>query len=115
MDACVFCRVSLKNGEEITQLREKGCDTVNRASQIRNGTIDSKAVYPSFVDINSEQNIAFVPDSLQKLLRALFSQNDSTVKVASVGQAIIQASRPRTLTAPLQITLSVQMQHHFGS
>ncbi len=67
MDACVFCRVSLKYGEEITQLREKGCDTVNRASQTRNGTIDSKALYPSFVDINSELTIAFVPDSLQTL------------------------------------------------
>lgn len=70
---------------------------------------DSKAVYPSSVDINSEQNIIFVPDSLQTLLRALFSQNDSSVKVASVGQAIIEASRPRTLIAPLQ------MHHHFGS
>lgn len=39
MDACVFCRVSLKNGEEITQLREKGCNTVNRTSQTRNDTI----------------------------------------------------------------------------
>lgn len=39
---------------------------------------DSKAVYPSSVDINSEQNIIFVPDSLQTLLRALISQNDST-------------------------------------
>lgn len=77
---------------------------------------DSKAVYPSSVDINSEQNIRFVPDSLQTLLRALFiGQNDSSVKVASVGQAIIQASRPRTLIAPLKIALSVQMHHHFGS
>lgn len=76
----------------------------------------SKAVCPSSVDINSEQNIRFVPDSLQTLLRALFiGQNDSSVKVASVGQAIIQASRPRTLIAPLQIALSVQMHHHFGS
>lgn len=75
----------------------------------------SKAVCPSSVDINSEQNIVFVPDSLQTLLRALFSQNDSSVKDASVCQAIIQASRPRTLIAPLQIALSVQMHHHFGS
>lgn len=56
---------------------------------------DSKAVYPSSVDINSEQNIIFVPDSLQTLLRALFSQNDSSVKVASLCQAIIQASRTK--------------------
>ncbi|VDI45290.1 Hypothetical predicted protein [Mytilus galloprovincialis] len=36
----------------------------------------------------------------------LSKSNDSSVKVASVGQAIIQASRPRTLIAPLQIALS---------
>lgn len=76
---------------------------------------DSKAVYPSSVNIHSEKNIIFVPDSLQTLLRASFSQNDSSVKVASVGKAIIQASRPRTLIAPLQIALSVFMHHHFGS
>ena len=36
-------------------------------------------------------------------------------KIASIGQAIIQAARPRVLIAPLQIGLAVQMHHHYGS
>ncbi len=37
------------------------------------------------------------------------------MKIASIGQAIMQASRPRVLLAPLQFGLGVQMHHHFGS
>ncbi|CAG2238781.1 unnamed protein product [Mytilus edulis] len=73
---------------------------------------DSKAVYPSSFDINSEQNIAFVSDSLRTLLRALFSQNDSTVtcKVASVDQAIIQAY----LNLMLLLLLMTEPTHSYG-
>ena len=38
-----------------------------------------------------------------------------TQKFASIGQAIIQATRPRVLIAPLQVGLAIQMHHHFGS
>ena len=34
--------------------------------------------------------------------------------IASFGQAIIQATRPRVIIAPLQIGLGVQMHHYFG-
>ena len=37
------------------------------------------------------------------------------MKIASIGQAIMQAARPRVLLAPLQFGLGVQMHHHFGS
>ncbi|CAC5377771.1 unnamed protein product [Mytilus coruscus] len=33
----------------------------------------------------------------------------------SIGHAIIQATRPRSVIAPLQIGLGIQMHHHFGS
>ena len=36
-------------------------------------------------------------------------------KVASIGQTIVQAVRPRTVIAPLQIGLAIQMHHHFRS
>ena len=45
----------------------------------------------------------------------MFSGIDVDVKLASIGQAIIQAARPRVLMAPLQIGLGVQMHHHFQS
>ena len=37
------------------------------------------------------------------------------MKLASIGQAIMQAARPRVWLAPLQFRLGVQMHHHFGS
>ena len=35
--------------------------------------------------------------------------------MSSIGQAIMQASRPRSLIAPLQLGLAVQLHHNFGS
>ena len=40
---------------------------------------------------------------------------DVDLKRASIGQAIMQAARPRVLLAPLQIGLGVQLHHHFAS
>ena len=37
------------------------------------------------------------------------------MKIASIGQAIMQAARPQVLLAPLQFGLGVQMHHHFRS
>ena len=37
------------------------------------------------------------------------------MKIAAIGQAIMQAARPRVLLAPLQFGLGVQMHHHFAS
>ena len=37
------------------------------------------------------------------------------LKLASIGQAIIQGARPRVILAPLQLGLGVQMHHHFSS
>ena len=36
------------------------------------------------------------------------------MKIASIGQAIMQAARPQILLAPLQFGLGVQIHHHFG-
>ena len=43
------------------------------------------------------------------------SRKNSGTKITSIGQAIIQAARPRVLIASLQIGVAVQMHHHFGS
>jgi len=45
----------------------------------------------------------------------VFTGKDIDRKLASVGQAIMQATRPRVLLAPLQFGLSGQMHHHFAS
>ena len=44
------------------------------------------------------------------MLNTIFVGEDNK-KVASIGQAIVQAARPRSLILPLQIGLAVQMHH----
>ena len=52
---------------------------------------------------------------LQLLLRNMFSGKNIDTKLASIGQSIIHAIRPRTKAAPLQLGLGIQMHHHFAS
>jgi hypothetical protein len=70
--------------------------------------------YPSVAELGLEPSLQFIPDSLRLLLHSLFV-GDSSKKVASVGQSIIQAVRPRAVVAPLQIALSLQMHHLYRS
>lgn len=76
----------------------------------------TKSRYPSSSDVASLQNnLQFVPESLQLLLKGIISEKENDLKVCSIGQALIQAARPRVLLAPLRIGLGIQMHHHFGS
>ena len=72
--------------------------------------------YPSCGDFESQDKcISFLPETLRKLLEVLIVGKGAKMKIASIGQAIMQAARPRVLLAPLQFGLGVQMHHHFGS
>ena len=76
----------------------------------------SRETYPIPEDTSSiEKNTDFVPQSLRLLLQTIFSEKEAELKIASIGQSIVQAARPRVLIAPLQIGLAIQMHHHFGS
>ena len=76
----------------------------------------SKSFYPLPGEISSlDENCAFLPETLYLFLRTIFNEKSAERKIASIGQAIIQAARPRVLIAPLQIGLAVQMHHHYGS
>ena len=59
--------------------------------------------------------ISFLPESLILLLDTLIVGVDKKLKIASIDQGIMQATRPRVLIAPLQLGLAVQMHHHFES
>lgn len=72
-------------------------------------------VYPAISGISSiDDNLNFIPNSLYTFLTLLFVGAQPR-KIASIGQAIIQATRPRALMAPLQIGLGVQMHDQFDS
>ena len=71
--------------------------------------------YPSSNDIESNaKNLDFLPLSLQVLLKNIFPKNCSDVIISSIGQSLIQHSRPRTIFTPLQVCLAVQMHRQFG-
>lgn len=62
-----------------------------------------------------EQNLEFIPEQLRLFLSILFVGKDVDLQLASVGQVIIQATRPRVILAPLQLGLGVQLHHQFAS
>lgn len=77
-------------------------------SSIPNKTQD----YSFFSSISSvEECLEFLPDSLRKFLEKIATGKKKMIKVASIGQAIMQAARPKSITAPLQIALGIQLHH----
>ena len=64
---------------------------------------------------SQEAGINYLPETLKTLLKELFSGKKTDVKVASIGQSVMQATRPKVLLAPLQFGLGVQLYHHFAS
>jgi hypothetical protein len=75
-----------------------------------------KEFYPSALQLSSTENIlSYLPNSLRHFLDALFVGEDKDLKIGSIGQAMMQATRPRVLLTPLQLGLGVQMHHHFAS
>lgn len=73
---------------------------------------NNKHSYPLPHEISSlEFGLSFMPQSLVKFLTIILDHNttDQSVKVVSIGHAIIQACRPRCLLSPVQLGLGVQI------
>ena len=64
---------------------------------------------------DTNEALSFLPPLLMEFLKVLMTGRNTDLKLASIGQAIMQATRPRVLLAPLQFGLSTQMHHLFGS
>ena len=73
----------------------------------------SKENYPSSSDIASlDQNQAYLPPSLELFLSTILrNKKDCKLKTASIGQALVQAARPKILLSPLQLGLGVDVHH----
>jgi len=72
-------------------------------------------MYPTTAELKLAAALDFIPGSLQFLLQHLFVGKDTSTKVAGIGQAVVQAVRPRAAIALLQLGLSVQMHHLYRS
>lgn len=77
----------------------------------------SKQDYPSSSDIsNLDRNLQFLPPSMTLLLSTLLrDKKDCKLKIASIGQTLVQATRPTVLISPLQLGLGVEIHHLTGS
>ena len=76
----------------------------------------SNTTYPCSGEMSSvDQALAFIPKLLEIFLENIFVGKDTSLKLASIGQAIIQAARPKAVIAPLQLGLGIQIHHHFAS
>ena len=64
---------------------------------------------------DTNEALSFLPPLLMEFLKVLMTGRNTDLKLASIGQAIMQATRPRVLLAPLQFGISTQMHHLFGS
>ena len=74
-----------------------------------------RSVYPDFSNLSVESQFSCLPVTLQTLLSEVIKGKNSALKMASIGQSIIQASRPNTCIAPLQVGLAVQLHKTFAS
>ncbi|KAK7100120.1 hypothetical protein V1264_023115 [Littorina saxatilis] len=86
-------------------------------SDIRREMKSNKDKYPTRDEIgNLEHNLEYLPESVKLFLQTLMHRKkEPQLKIASLGQALVQATCPRIVMAPLQIGLAVQLHHLFGS
>ena len=75
-----------------------------------------QSCYPLAANLsNVDEAVAFLPESLRIFLKTIMSGQNIDLKMASIGQALMQAARPRLQVSPLQFGTGVQLHHHFGS
>ena len=82
-------------------------------SEIKLVETTTSETYPK-VESDAEQQVEFLPVSLKEFLHGILTEDDN-VKLASIGQTLMQAARPRLFLAPLQLGLAVQLHYHIAS
>eukprot|EP00745_Piridium_sociabile_P028795 TRINITY_DN4651_c0_g1_i13.p1 TRINITY_DN4651_c0_g1~~TRINITY_DN4651_c0_g1_i13.p1 ORF type:complete len:569 (-),score=93.64 TRINITY_DN4651_c0_g1_i13:45-1751(-) len=65
--------------------------------------------------LSKDLQLDFLPLTLRTLLTEIIRGKNTDLKIASIGQCIVQATRPNTCIAPLQVHLAVQMHKTFAS
>ena len=75
----------------------------------------SEDTYPDLNDLNLDCCLNFLPVSLQTFLKKIITIKSPDLKIACIGQALMKESRPRTIQAPLQIFLGIQLLTQFAS
>ena len=84
-------------------------------NDIKENVSTAKEFYPSFDDFTSEDCINYLPRSLCIFLNKIATGTKKEKKVVAIGLALIQACRPRSIIAPIQIGLTAQLHHLYSS
>jgi len=84
-------------------------------SDIETTVAQIEDTYPTTAELKLAAALDFIPASLRFLLQHLFVGKDTSTKVAGIGQAVVEAVRPRAVIAPLQLGLAVQMHQLYRS
>ena len=74
-------------------------------SDIKTCVTFAKDKYPTTDELNIESALRYIPPSLRCMLQNLLLGKDSSRREASIGQAIVQAVRPRCVLAPYRLDL----------
>ncbi|XP_033122104.1 uncharacterized protein LOC117121111 [Anneissia japonica] len=84
-------------------------------SEIKTCTSCVTDTNPSTTELLGDAPYKFLPESLWLFLDLIIVGDKNHTKVSSIGQALIQATRPRMVLVPLQVGLGVQLYHLFRS
>ena len=84
-------------------------------NDIKENVSTAKEFYPSPEDLTSENCINYLPRSLYIFLNKIATGTKKEKKVVAIGQVLIQACRPRSIIAPIQIGLAAQLHHLYSS
>ena len=70
--------------------------------------------YPT-IETDVQSHIDFLPSTLKLFLEGILTSKNNAMKIASLGQAIVQFARPCGVLSLLQVGLAVQLHHSFAS
>jgi len=110
----------LKQFQNGTNVESSDKDIIQAASKIIRARIkecqQDTDVYPS-PEFDIDSALSFIPEMLIVFLKTLFVGSDNVTdrRVAFVGHAMMQCTRPRSLICPLSLVLGVQFHNKFQS